>query len=222
LRKRGSFANGSGSPAAFESGSCFQGISSRKSEKVNHTDDVVCHTILVHVSGFRALGLCLGIRGRLDVRARMPNGPPRRPCTLVQTLPCVRRPKKKPHTALRPELDITTADDILDFEFRKFGVKAKLLHDARVLARSQSGVVLRLGVRHNHLPRGKNKCSCFGVANPHDDSGETLSIKSSTRARDVANQPMKPTLGLYSALRACNAMVLRSKRQSRFTVATMF
>lgn len=32
----------------------------------------------------------------------------------------------------------------------------------------------------------------------------------------------KYTLGLYSALRACKAMVLRSKRQSRLTVATMF
>ena len=30
------------------------------------------------------------------------------------------------------------------------------------------------------------------------------------------------TFGLYSALRACNAMVLRSSRQSRLTVATMF
>lgn len=30
------------------------------------------------------------------------------------------------------------------------------------------------------------------------------------------------TLGLYSALRACSAIVLRSRRQSRFTVATMF
>ena len=29
-------------------------------------------------------------------------------------------------------------------------------------------------------------------------------------------------MGLYSALRACNAMVLRSSRQSRLTVATMF
>ncbi len=30
------------------------------------------------------------------------------------------------------------------------------------------------------------------------------------------------TFGLYSALRACSAIVLRSKRQSRLTVATMF
>lgn len=29
-------------------------------------------------------------------------------------------------------------------------------------------------------------------------------------------------LGLYSALRACSAMVLRSSRHSRLTVATMF
>ncbi|KIY64742.1 hypothetical protein CYLTODRAFT_357982, partial [Cylindrobasidium torrendii FP15055 ss-10] len=31
-----------------------------------------------------------------------------------------------------------------------------------------------------------------------------------------------PTLGLYSALRACRAMVFKSRRQSRLTVATMF
>lgn len=30
------------------------------------------------------------------------------------------------------------------------------------------------------------------------------------------------TFGLYSALRACNAMVFKSKRTSKFTVATMF
>jgi hypothetical protein len=30
------------------------------------------------------------------------------------------------------------------------------------------------------------------------------------------------TFGLYSALRACSAMVFRSSRTSRFTVATMF
>lgn len=30
------------------------------------------------------------------------------------------------------------------------------------------------------------------------------------------------TFGLYSALRACSAMVFRSRRQSRLTVATMF
>ncbi|KZT20276.1 hypothetical protein NEOLEDRAFT_1047611, partial [Neolentinus lepideus HHB14362 ss-1] len=31
-----------------------------------------------------------------------------------------------------------------------------------------------------------------------------------------------PTLGLYSAFLACSAIVFRSKRQSKFTVATMF
>lgn len=31
-----------------------------------------------------------------------------------------------------------------------------------------------------------------------------------------------PTLGLYSAFLACSAIVLRSKRHSRLTVATMF
>jgi hypothetical protein len=36
------------------------------------------------------------------------------------------------------------------------------------------------------------------------------------------SQTVVPTLGLYSAFQACNVMVLRSRRQSGLTVATIF
>jgi hypothetical protein len=38
------------------------------------------------------------------------------------------------------------------FELRELGIKTKLLHDARVLARHQVQVVFRLGTGHDHLP----------------------------------------------------------------------
>lgn len=43
------------------------------------------------------------------------------------------------------------------------------------------------------------------------------------RAAKVVNpQTASSTFGLYSAFLACRAIVLRSKRQSKLTVATMF
>jgi hypothetical protein len=41
------------------------------------------------------------------------------------------------------------------------------------------------------------------------------------RERDPGVQ-VSYTFGLYSAFRACRAIVFKSKRQSRLTVATMF
>jgi hypothetical protein len=38
----------------------------------------------------------------------------------------------------------------------------------------------------------------------------------------VHNVAMRHTLGLYSAFLACRAIVFRSRRQSKLTVATMF
>jgi len=85
------------------------------------------------------------------------------------------------------ELDVATADDILNLEFRKLGVKAKLLDNARVLARRKARIVFTLGTGHDHLPRSEDERRCFGVANPHNDSGKTLWMgqKGSTRARDA-------------------------------------
>ena len=72
------------------------------------------------------------------------------------------------------ELDITATDDVLDFEFRKLGVKAKLLNNASILARCQPGVVLRLRARDDHLARRKNQGCSLWIANSHNHCGETL------------------------------------------------
>jgi len=72
------------------------------------------------------------------------------------------------------ELDVTTANDILDFELRKLGVESKLLNNASVLARRQPRVVLRLRARNDHLSRRENQGCRLGITDPHDDGGETL------------------------------------------------
>lgn len=72
------------------------------------------------------------------------------------------------------ELDIATADNVLDFEFRKLGVEAKFLDDASIFARRQPRVVLRLRARNDHLARRENQRSRLGITDPHDDGGETL------------------------------------------------
>ena len=72
------------------------------------------------------------------------------------------------------EFDVTTTDDVLNLELRELGVEAELLDNTCVLARRQARVVLRLGTRDDHLARGENKCRRLGVADTHDDGGETL------------------------------------------------
>src|SRR4029434_1318728 len=105
--------------------------------------------------------------------------------------------------------------------------------------------ILRLGTRHNHLARGEDEGSRLGLADAHDDGSETLGVvllcvrtalqkpgwATKTR-RDTSSllRDGRSTPGFFarschtrtSALRACSAIVLRSRRQSRLTVATMF
>jgi hypothetical protein len=50
------------------------------------------------------------------------------------------------------KLDVAAADDVLNLEFRELGIKAKLLDNARVLARRQARVVFTLRTSHDHLP----------------------------------------------------------------------
>ena len=50
------------------------------------------------------------------------------------------------------KLDVAAADNILNLEFRKLGVKAKLLDNARVFARRQARVVFTLSTSNDHLP----------------------------------------------------------------------
>ena len=72
------------------------------------------------------------------------------------------------------KLDIATPDDVLNLELGKFGDEPQLLNDTRILSRSETGIIFRLGTSHHHLSRGKYQSSCFWVAYTHDDSCETL------------------------------------------------
>ena len=74
------------------------------------------------------------------------------------------------------ELDVAGADDVLDFEVGELGVEAEFLDDARVLAASEFAVVLRLRARHDHLARGEDERGRLGLADAHDDRGETLRV----------------------------------------------
>lgn len=72
------------------------------------------------------------------------------------------------------ELDVAAADDVLNLELGELGVEPKLLDDARVLARRQPRVVLRLCSRHNHLAGRKDEGGRLWFTDTHDDGGETL------------------------------------------------
>jgi hypothetical protein len=72
------------------------------------------------------------------------------------------------------ELDVARTDNVLDLEVGELGVEAKFLDDACILARGKFGVIFRLGASHHHLARSKDEGCGLGVANAHDDGGETL------------------------------------------------
>jgi hypothetical protein len=55
-------------------------------------------------------------------------------------------------------------------------VEPQLLDNPRIFAGSEAAVVLRLGTSHNHLSTRKDQSSRLGLANTHDDSGETLRV----------------------------------------------
>jgi hypothetical protein len=74
------------------------------------------------------------------------------------------------------ELDVTRPNDVLNLEVGELGIEAELLDDARVLARGKLRVIFRLCTRDNHLAARKDQRRGLGLANTHDDSGETLGI----------------------------------------------
>jgi hypothetical protein len=94
------------------------------------------------------------------------------------------------------KLDVAGADDVLDLEVLERSAEAKLLDDARVLARCQtlSGlsvyrcvyphtqmrttyrVILRLGASHDHLSRREDKRRRLGFTNAHDYSRKSLGV----------------------------------------------
>ena len=74
------------------------------------------------------------------------------------------------------KLHVAGADNVLDLEVGKLGVEAELLDDSRVLARGKLGIGLGLGASHDHLTTGEDQSRGLGLANSHDDSGETLGV----------------------------------------------
>lgn len=72
------------------------------------------------------------------------------------------------------ELDVTTADNVLDLELRELGIEAKLLDDPGVLARRKPRVVLALRTGDDHLAGCEDEGGRLRVTNTHDDRGETL------------------------------------------------
>ena len=74
------------------------------------------------------------------------------------------------------ELHVARADDVLNLEVGELCVEAELLDDTRVLARRQLAVGLALRTRHDHLAGGEDERRGLGVADTHDDGGETLGV----------------------------------------------
>ena len=75
------------------------------------------------------------------------------------------------------DLYIAAAHDVLNLELGELGVEAELLDDACVLARGEARVVLGLCAGDDHLARCENEGSRLGVADTHDDRGETLKVR---------------------------------------------
>ena len=74
------------------------------------------------------------------------------------------------------EFDVARSDNVLDLEVGELGVKPKFLDDTGVLSGSKLRVVLRLGTSDNHLARSEDQSGGLGLADTHDNSGETLRV----------------------------------------------
>lgn len=82
------------------------------------------------------------------------------------------------HQTLQPdgELHITTAHHVLDLELHEASRKTKFLDNASILSGSQSGQLLALSSRADHLPRAEHQSSGPGVSDTHNHSSKTLWI----------------------------------------------
>jgi len=100
------------------------------------------------------------------------------------------------------KLDITRPDDVLDLEVGELGIETQFLMMRAYLRLANLESSSDLAPVTTILPEAKINAVVLGSR-----------IRMITAAK---------RLGLYSALRACRAMVFRSRRQSKFTVATMF
>lgn len=95
------------------------------------------------------------------------------------------------------ELDVTTADDILNLELGKLCLKAKLLNDTSILASSKPREFLTLGTSDDHLATGKDKGRCLGLADSHDHGRKTLRIIFSITGVQGDRFQIKPALQIY-------------------------
>ena len=55
-------------------------------------------------------------------------------------------------------------------------VEPQLLDDARIFTGSEAAIVLGFGTSYHHLAARKDQSRRLGLANTHDDGGETLGI----------------------------------------------
>jgi hypothetical protein len=121
------------------------------------------------------------------------------------------------------ELDIARANDVLNLEVGELCVEAELLDDTSVLARSQLRVVLRLCTSDDHLARGEDQGGSLGLADTHDDSGETLwvvlsitsvesnrlQIESAVKVHRGDNVPLKgQNVNNMPTTKRCNTKIL--------------
>lgn len=104
------------------------------------------------------------------------------------------------------KLHVTRADDVLEVELGELGVESEFLHDPRVLARSETRIVLRLHTRDDHLARHKDEGGRLWVTNTHDDGRKMLNAKDNKGSSKFIQAVVKRTdhiptfkLGLYSA-----------------------
>ena len=74
------------------------------------------------------------------------------------------------------ELDVARADDVLDLEIGELGIEAKLLNDARILARRKLRVILGFRTSNNHLSTCEDQSGSLGLTDTHDNSRETLRV----------------------------------------------
>lgn len=122
------------------------------------------------------------------------------------------------------EFDVARADNVLNLELGEFGVKAQFLDDTSIFAGSEARVVFRFGASDDHFSRGENEGRRFRFTNTHDHSSKSLFISKDVSIGKpfIVASDKGLTFGLYSALRACIAIVFKSRRVPRLTVATIF
>lgn len=121
------------------------------------------------------------------------------------------------------ELDVAGADNVLDLKVGELGIEAELLDNTSVLAGSELRVVFGLGTSDDHLARGEDQGGGLGLADTHDDSGETLwvvlcitsvegnrlQVESAVKVHRSDNVPLKArNVNNMPTTKRCNTKIL--------------